>query len=98
MGGKKSSKEDVNMSSAESVRSSDDDDEQNEEDDYNVERVVDKRTHKGKVSLRLFTLLFIVKSTLRRLVEISLNRHLIKKDVGTEVIFVAFSWLGSILD
>lgn len=46
MGGKKNSKEDVNVSSAESVQSS-----EAEEEDYSVERVLDKRMKQGKVCI-----------------------------------------------
>lgn len=46
MGGKKNSKEDVNATSSESGNSSEDE----TEPEYVVEKVVDKRVVKGKVS------------------------------------------------
>lgn len=67
MGGKKNSKEDVNVSSAESVNSGSDGSSGDEEgEDYVVERVVDKQVSKnGKVSGSLgfwSFLLWILKS------------------------------------
>lgn len=47
MGGKKGSKEDVNVSSAEEVEQTDD------EENYVVERVVDKRTKKNRVGIHM---------------------------------------------
>lgn len=58
MGGKKNSKEDVNVSSAESNHSGNSS-EDSEEQDYVVERVVDKKVSKnGKVCNSVFFFLF----------------------------------------
>lgn len=56
MGGKKNSKDEVNDESAESVHSSD----EAEEEDYVVEKVMNKRKVKGKVSfiLKFYSLFF----------------------------------------